>query len=53
MTQDSHGNVLRKHLSPFKLQKLVVGDVSTSDQQNNSIYVSLAKSRSSLTELTG
>ncbi len=35
MTQDSYGNVIREHLSPFKVQKLTVGDVSTSDQQNS------------------
>ncbi|DBA94637.1 TPA: hypothetical protein ACH3X1_002209 [Trebouxia sp. C0004] len=34
MTQDCHGNIIRKLLSPFKVQKLTAGDVSTADQQN-------------------
>ena len=35
MTQDSHGNVVRKPLSPFKVQKQIVGGISTSDQRDS------------------
>lgn len=33
MTQDCYGNIIREPLSPFKVQKLTAGDVSTADQQ--------------------
>ena len=35
MTQDSHGNVVRKPLSPFEVQKQIVGGISTSDQRDS------------------